>query len=128
MKIAYLSITGNVKSFIEELGIDDKDLIEISDSIQPQKLNEKFLLFIPTYDDYMTECVDEFLDEGNSNDCLGIIASGNRNFGEDGYVFTAKLLSSKYNIPLLHHFEYSGLSSDIKKVAEIIKTKRKGDL
>ena len=120
MKIAYLSITGNVRSFIDELNVSTEDLIEIDDSITPQKVNDKFLLFVPTYDDYMTESLDEFLDEDNSEDCLGIIASGNRNFGAEGYVFTAKNLSKKYEIPLLHDFEYAGLTVDIKKVMDII--------
>lgn len=127
MKIAYLSVTGNVKSFIDELGVDESDLIEISDNDWPVEVNEDFVLFVPTYDEYMTECVDEFLDEGdNASHCLGLVASGNRNFGEDGYIFTAKDLKKKYELPILHDFEYAGLSTDIEEVQKQI-NKLKGD-
>ena len=127
MKLAYLSITGNVRSFIDELNVEEEDLIEISDSEFPDKVGEKFILFAPTYDSYMTECLDEFLDESdNITNCIGIVASGNRNFGDEGYIFTAKDLSRKYKLPILHDFEYAGLVTDIEEVQSLI-NKYKGE-
>lgn len=122
MKIAFMSITGNVKSFISKLDLTNIELIEIDDQIEPENLNgEDYLLIIPTYDEFMTECIDDFIDTNKNSNCLGIIGSGNRNFGDDGYIFTAKNLSKKYNIPILLDFEYAGLDSDIEKTNIIIK-------
>lgn len=119
MKVAYLSITGNVKQFIKKLGLNDEDIIEVGENIYPESIEEDFVLIAPTYEEDMTFPLNEFLDE-NKACCKGIIGSGNRNFGDDGYCFTAKDLSKEYNIPVIYDFEYAGLDSDVLKVKELL--------
>lgn len=122
MKIAYMSITGNVKSFVKHLNVTENDLVEIGDNINPQKLNEKYLLIIPTYDEFMTESIFEFIDINGPENCIGIVGSGNKNFGDDGYIFTAKDIRDEYNIPILHDFEYGGMLKDYEIVNKILQT------
>lgn len=120
MKIAYMSITGNVKSFIRHLDVLSDDFVEIADNINPIDIDDKYLLIVPTYDEFMTESIIDFIEINSPENCLGIIGSGNKNFGDDGYIFTAKNLSNEYGIPILHDFEYGGMDSDFKTVNKII--------
>lgn len=120
LKIAYMSITGNVKSFLKHIDTEGVELIEISDNINPKKIDDKYLLVIPTYDEYMTESIVDFIEMNGSTNCIGMIGSGNKNFGEDGYIFTAKDIKSQYGIPILHDFEYGGLFEDYEIVNKII--------
>lgn len=121
-----MSMTGNVKQFVNSLELDDKDVVEIGDNINPLDLNgEKYLLIVPTYDEFMTECIDEFIEINGKENCVGSIGSGNLNFGDDMYIFTVKNLQRDYNIPVLHGFEYAGFENDIIKVKEIIKNLNK---
>lgn len=119
MKVAYLSITGNVTQFIKKLNLSKDDIIEIGENINPEPINDEFILIAPTYEEDMTFPLNDFLDENHSY-CKGIIGSGNRNFGDDGYCFTAKDLSKEYNIPVIYDFEYAGLDSDVLKVKDLI--------
>ena len=51
----------------------------------------------------------------NYKHCLGIIGTGNRNFAGI-YIFTAKELSAKYQIPLLYDFEFNGTPADVAEM------------
>jgi protein involved in ribonucleotide reduction len=114
MKIAYLSLTGNIRKFVHEsLGVGDAIEIPYSDPIID--MDEDFVLIVPSYDDETTELVCEFL-ENNSNyeRMVGVVGSGNRNF-DTSYCFSAKEISERFKTPLLLCFEFSGNESDIMK-------------
>lgn len=121
MKVAYMSMTGNVKRFIGKLNLDDDMIVEIADNIPPKSLNgEKYILIVPTYDEFMTESIDEFIEENGKENCLGVMGSGNLNFGDDLFIFTAHDLTKNYGIPVLLGFEYAGMQPDIDTALEII--------
>lgn len=58
--------------------------------------------------------------EKNRKYCIGIIASGNMNFGKS-YGLAGHIISKKLNVPLLAKFELSGLPEEDTKIKEIIK-------
>ena len=60
-----------------------------------------------------------------SKHCLGIIGTGNRNFAGI-YIFTAKELSAKYQIPLLYDFEFNGTPADVAAVEKLATQLDKG--
>lgn len=110
MLIVYLSLTGNVKRFVNNLDINS---IEIKASEYKKKVEDKFIIIVPTYDDEITDIASQFIDYGNNVDYLiGFVGSGNMNF-DNNYVFNAKDLSKKYNKPLIYSFEYSGTDMDL---------------
>ena len=115
--IVYKSISGNVKNFISKLPIESFEID--NDNIYDYNHNGKFLLIVPTYDDFMMEDVFDFM-EDNHEQCFGIIGSGNNNFGEL-YIFTAKNLSKKYDIPIVYDFENNGNKKDVENIKSVIK-------
>ncbi|MFV0395764.1 MAG: class Ib ribonucleoside-diphosphate reductase assembly flavoprotein NrdI [Coprobacillaceae bacterium] len=118
MKVVYYSVTGQVKRFIQKL---DMDVYQIDNDMPCVEINEEFVLIVPTYDEEMTTVVNTFLDyKSNTNYFKGVIGSGNRNFAEL-FVFTAKTIAKKYNVPLLYAFEYSGTKEDIDNVRKVVK-------
>lgn len=117
-----MSLSGNCRDFVNRLNFPEDSIIELTvNSFVPKLNDEKYILIVPTYDPPLTDVLFDFLDENVSNNCIGIIGSGNRNFGEVGYIYTAKDLSKKYNIPVIYDFEYAGLESDIQSVTQILK-------
>ena len=110
MKLAYFSVTGQTRRFVSKTNLPN---VEISpdDDIE---MNEPFLLITPSYAeesptvsksiDVMDPVFDFMAYNDNYKHCLGIIGTGNRNFAGI-YIFTAKELSAKYQIPLLYDFD-----------------------
>lgn len=112
MKIVYLSLTGNVRSFVQQVGLDSVEL----DYFNPlTEVNDDYIIITPSYDDEITNVISKFIDyENNINHLIGFAGSGNRNF-DNGYCFNAMDLSEKYNKPLIFKFEFSGTNKDINE-------------
>ncbi len=122
MKIVYMSLTGNVRHFIERTKMDS---YELSPSSPLKEMKEDYVIVIPSYVGYINDDVIEFVDYKNNLKFLkGFASSGNLNFNDD-YCINAKQLSKKYNKPLFFKFEYSGTDKDVdnfkKEVNEICK-------
>lgn len=114
MKIAYFSVTGQVRRFVKKLDLPSFEITDFSQS----DVDDSFILVVPTYEPDITYPADEFL-EDYSDKCCGILGSGNRNFGDE-FVYTAKDLAKKYNLPMLYSFEFNGTQEDVANVLEII--------
>ena len=56
-------------------------------------------------------------DPESRNNCVGVISSGNMNFGE-AYLIAGKLLSEKLKVPFLYGFELLGTPTDVDRVRE----------
>lgn len=116
-----MSLSNNVRSFVNKLGVSDEDLIELDfNSFIVLDKDEKYIVIAPTYDPPATDPLFDFLEDNISENCLGIIGSGNINFGDTGYCYTAKNLSRDFNIPNIYNFEYEGFDHDVLFVKEFI--------
>lgn len=115
--IVFKSITGNVRNFVKRTGLDSFEIND--DNIYSFDSTDSFILIAPTYDEMMLDDLMDFM-EDNHEKCIGIVGSGNYNFA-DLYIFTAKDLSEKYNIPVIYDFENRGNNKDIINFEEIIK-------
>lgn len=103
---------------------------EITDQSDLVIIPHKYFVFMPTYvrgvqfdayhrvdDSSLPENIEE-MDTLTMNDelgyhhnyknCLGLIGSGNRNFGVDCYCWTARHYHHKYGIPLIADYEIRG--------------------
>ncbi|EOH96865.1 nrdI protein [Enterococcus moraviensis ATCC BAA-383] len=124
MKIVYFSVTGQTRRFIKKL---DLAAYELEPANPFFEINEPFVLVVPTYDQEITEVVNDFLDYKNNREYLqGVAGGGNLNFAEL-YVYTAKDIARDYNVPMLFAFEFSGTNDDVesfKKVVNELESKR----
>lgn len=118
MKIVYFSITGQTRRFVKKLNFPST--YEINAAAPLIEVGEPFILIVPTYDEEITEAVDDFLSyRTNSHYFKGVIGSGNRNFAEL-FIFTAKNIAHKYQVPLLYAFEFNGTSTDVENVKKVV--------
>lgn len=54
----------------------------------------------------------------NRKHCLGVISSGNTNFG-DSFAIAGPIISQRLHVPLLYQFELLGTIEDVKRVKTI---------
>lgn len=124
MKIVYFTVTGQTRRFIKKL---DLAAYEIEPANPFFEINEPFVLVVPTYDQEITEVVNDFLDyKSNQENLQGVAGAGNLNFAEL-FVYTAKDIARDYNVPMLFAFEFSGTNEDVesfKKVVSELESKR----
>lgn len=113
--IVFKSVSGNVRNFVKRVGYES---LEITDSNALNEVADNFVIIAPTYESIMLEDLEDFIDLNHEN-CIGVVGSGNYNFGND-YVFTAKDISEKYDIPIIYDFENRGTKKDIIKFQQII--------
>lgn len=119
MKIVYFSVTGQTKRFVKKLSLNDTYEI---DPIDPEiEVGEPFVLVVPTYEKDITEPVTDFLYYGSNQEQLkGVAGTGNRNFAEL-FVFTAKDISTEFQVPLLCSFEFNGTTKDVANFEKAVK-------
>lgn len=121
--VYFSSVTENTKKFVEKLPFRNARLpLRRSDPIL--NISEPYLLFVPTYGGSMTspsiipKQVIKFLnDENNRKNCMGVIGSGNINFGES-YLLAAKQVAKKLGVPLVYGVELAGTDHDVKAMIE----------
>lgn len=82
---------------------------------QPE-VDEDYILIVPSYGTEKTghtpPQVKKFLNhEKSRNHCVGVIGTGNTNFGEE-YAAAGDVLSLKLRVPHLYKIELSGLPKD----------------
>src|SRR5699024_2036963 len=117
MNLAYYSITGQTKRFVEKLGIDG---YEITDADPFYKMGRPFILIVPAYDDDMMDSVIDFLQyEDNAKNCVGVAGGGNRNFNTL-YNHTAKDIAAGLNVPVDFQFEFNGTQKDVENFKKVV--------
>lgn len=106
--IAYDSRTGNVRRFVDKLKLPSIQIEETMTMDQP------FVLV--TYTTGFGQAPDKVLSflRHNHKRLLGVMASGNRNWGE-GFARSADKISQLYGVPVLGKFELSGTSKDVER-------------
>lgn len=115
--IAFYSITGQTKRFIDKTGLDAH---QISDASPKYDMGEHYILVVPAYQDFMMDSVVNFLTyKDNKKNIIGIIGCGNRNFN-DLFAQTAKKIAATLNVPILYLLEFSGTDEDVRNVRKIV--------
>ncbi|WP_406614168.1 class Ib ribonucleoside-diphosphate reductase assembly flavoprotein NrdI [Mycoplasma corogypsi] len=115
--VFFSSETENTRRFVDKLGIKATRIP--MDSEQEINVDFDYVLFCPTYSGGLGELkgsvpkqVIKFLNnETNRKHCVGIVASGNTNFG-DTYGLAGDVLQAKLKVPLLHVYELLGTKAD----------------
>lgn len=113
MKIVYASKTGNVRRFVDKLGVPASDVV-ITDW-----MTEPYILITYTigFGEVPSE-VAEFLEE-NHEYLRGVIVSGDRVWG-DNFGKAGDIISREYDVPLVHKFEKAGMESDVQTVKQYL--------
>lgn len=122
--IYFSSSTENTRRFVDKVGIPSVRLPVVRKD-PPVKGDAPYVLIVPSYGGGRMEPkhaipkqVMTFLKDPESRDnCVGVISSGNMNFGE-AYLIAGKLLSEKLKVPFLYGFELLGTSTDVDRVRE----------
>lgn len=118
MKIVYLSLTGKTRQFVQKTGWD---FIEISKKNPVIQMKEPYIVITPTYGEQVASFFYKFIEFGeNQNYLKGVAGSGNHNFNTS-FCSNAKIIASKYNIPLLHLFENQGTEKDLQILKEKVR-------
>lgn len=117
--VYFSSSSENTQRFIERLGLPAVRIpLNERERIQ---VDEPYILIVPSYGGGGTagavpRQVIRFLnDEHNRALLRGVIASGNRNFGE-AYGRAGDVIARKCGVPWLYRFELMGTQSDIENV------------
>lgn len=115
--VYYSSTSLNTHRFVMKTGLRALR-IPVSPKDAMPEIDEPFVLICPTYagengEGAVPKQVIRFLnDESTRKQMRGVIASGNRNFGQY-YGYAGKIIASKCNVPLLYKFELMGTPKDV---------------
>ena len=113
--VYFSSISGNTHKFVEKIRARRLRL-PLRTGEDTLILDEPFVLIVPTYG--KPEGAGKFLNvEQNRNHMIGVIGSGNTNFGPL-FGIAADIVAKKCDVPVLFKFELMGTDSDVEKVNE----------
>ena len=118
----FSSKSGNTKRFVDKLSDFESYRIENNNNILVAK--NKFVLFVATYangegKNAIPKHVINFI-KNNKDNLLGVISSGNKNFGAM-YGISGDIISRNCNIPLLYKYDLFGTENDVANVNKILK-------
>lgn len=123
--VVYFSTqSGNTLNFVQRLGMKAVR-IPLSANDEPLKVAEPYVLICPTYADgegkgAVPKQVIHFLnDETNRLYLKGVIAAGNRNFGQF-YAYAGDVIAQRCQVPFLYRFELRGMPEDIENVRKCV--------
>lgn len=128
LTIVYFSnVSENTHRFVKKLDVDSLVRIPVMHQRdQPAiEVETPFILVVPTYGDkrqtnYVPRQVIKFLNvESNRNRMVGVIATGNTNFGRE-YALSGNIIAEKCNVPHLYSLELMGTLTDVETTQAII--------
>ncbi|WP_421705020.1 class Ib ribonucleoside-diphosphate reductase assembly flavoprotein NrdI [Aliiroseovarius sp.] len=120
--VYYSSSSGNTERFVTRLGWSAARIPIDPDAPTPAP-EGPFVLICPTYADgegrgAVPKQVIRFLnDPATRARLVGVIATGNRNFGAT-YALSGRIIAKKCQVPQLYSFELAGTETDIARVRE----------
>ena len=120
----YSSTSGLVRSFAERLG---RPAFNLADGEHRRsEVDGPWVLLTPSYksgnesNDTVPEAVRRFLrSEHNRRLMVGVMGSGNRNFGQY-YQMAARLVARRSGRPILFEFELAGTPWDVEECQRIL--------
>lgn len=117
--VYFTTASKNTLNFIQRLDLKSERIPEIG----KLEMNSPYILVFPTYGGGKVKgsvpkpVVDFIKNEVNRKYIVGIIGSGDRNYGKD-FCLGARMLSEKLKIPLLYEYEIKGTNEDVRKIRE----------
>lgn len=117
--VYFSSKSGNTGRFVDRLGLPSTRILEETDQLIC--MSKPFVLVCPTYADgegrgAVPKQVIRFLNNpDNRNHLLGVIGTGNRNFG-DTFALAGRIIAEKCKVPLLYTLELAGTDTDVARV------------
>ena len=120
--VYYSSASENTRRMIDRLGLPATRLPRDPD-MPPPRVTAPFVLICPTYADGLgrgavPKAVIRFLNvTGNRALLRGVIASGNRNFG-DTFAMAGRIIADKCAVPLLYRFELAGTEEETARIRD----------
>ncbi|NIZ08742.1 class Ib ribonucleoside-diphosphate reductase assembly flavoprotein NrdI [Pseudooceanicola sp. HF7] len=121
MQLVYFSGgSGNTARMVGRLGLPATRLPRQADAVMP-RIDRPFVLICPTYADGMgrhavPRQVIRLLNDPHPRALLrGVIAGGNRNFGET-FACAGDVISAKCGVPVLYRFELAGTDTDLSRI------------
>lgn len=120
MLVAFYSLSGNVARFAGSLPPEVFETVRITNAQIPE-IDRDFVLITPTYTDRIPAPVERFMDTATAagHQCLGVIGSGNKNFGLD-YCAAAQRAAEQYGSTVLHQIEVWGSAADRDAIIETL--------
>lgn len=113
MIVYFSTASNNTHRFVERL---DLPAARIPDAAPTRP----FVLITPTYSGVVPVPVIRFLNQKANRDLLlGVISSGNLNFGPD-FGAAGRIIASKCGVPHLYQFELTGTPEDVTEVRELV--------
>ena len=121
-KVVFFSQTGQTRKYVEK--VEGYEKVEITPEHFAIEMDEPFILVVPSYEAHVFPIVIDtvacFLETAqNTAYCKGLFGGGNRNFAQL-FCITARTLSSDYQIPVIHEFEFQGSILDVQKLEEVL--------
>ncbi|BCQ36176.1 MULTISPECIES: class Ib ribonucleoside-diphosphate reductase assembly flavoprotein NrdI [Erwinia] len=117
--VYFSSLSENTHRFITRLNLP---AVRIPlDYAQCLQVDQPYILVVPSYgggtaQGAVPKQVIQFLNDTNNRQLIrGVIAAGNRNFGE-AYCLAGDIIARKCQVPYLYRFELMGTSDDIANV------------
>lgn len=117
--VYFSSLSENTHRFITRLNLP---AVRIPlDYAQCLQVDQPYILVVPSYgggtaQGAVPKQVIQFLNDTNNRQLIrGVIAAGNRNFGE-AYCLAGDIIARKCQVPYLYRFELMGASDDIANV------------
>lgn len=120
--VYYSSGSGNTARLVERLGLPALRIPVRSSEPMPE-ITAPFVLVCPTYADgagrgAVPRQVIRLLNDAPTRALLrGVIAGGNRNFGET-FALAGDVIARKCGVPLLYRFELAGTETDIARIRD----------
>lgn len=116
--VYFSSASGNTRRMIDRLGLPATRIPQDGDV---PNIADPFVLICPTYADGLgrnavPKQVIHFLNNDANRAALrGVIASGNRNFG-DKFAMAGRIIAEKCGVPLLYRFELAGTEEETARI------------
>ena len=119
MLVYFSSQSENTHRFVMRTGLRARRIP--LDAAQRLQIDEPYILVVPSYgggtsQGAVPKQVIQFLNDVSNRQLIrGVIASGNRNFGE-AYCLAGSIIAQKCQVPCLYRFELLGTADDIANV------------
>jgi len=118
--VYFSSQSENTHRFVVRSGLPS---LRIPIDGEPLHVSEPYILVVPSYGGgtakgAVPKPVIQFLNDVDNRQLIrGVIASGNRNFGE-AYCLAGSIIAQKCRVPCLYRFELLGTEEDIANVTQ----------